>query len=174
MCYQASPSLTRLVNPSPGAPQFPHLCNGGNKPGGARLHPLSWQLLTQTGATEAHAPSAWMVFCQQSEPRLFDPGHGLSHHRASSRGTERKEGVTLTAPGGLPAILSKSRLLPVPCAHFNWHGQRSLINHTAHTQFHILMKAACAAFFILPASQPRPCGQALTKVLTAIKQSHFM
>lgn len=82
--------------------------------------------------------------------------------------------MTLTAPGGLPAILSKSRLLAAPCAHFNWHGQRSLINHAAHTQFHILMKAACAAFFILPTSQPRPRGQALTKVLAAIKQSHFM
>ena len=40
------------------------------------------------------------------EPQVFDPGHGLSLHRASSRGTGRKEGVTLTTPGGLLAIPS--------------------------------------------------------------------
>ena len=62
--------------------------------------------------------------------------------------------MTLTTPGGLLAIPSKSRLLGALCAHFNWHGQRSLINHAGHTPCHILKKQP-ALFFILPTSQPQ-------------------
>ena len=71
--------------------------------------------------------------------------------------------MTLTAPGGLPAIPSKSRLLGALCAHFNWHGQRSLINHAGHTQCHILKKPTCAVFHPAHLPAPGPVGGHLLK-----------